>query len=115
MKNSKAKSRVHLHGELTITHVASLPEGNGRELKPSSGYVILAESETTGNHHVVDAGCRVLEYPSGARYLDAERGAKVRCTVAERHDTLELPPGVYEVGIQQEYDYIADAKRAVQD
>jgi hypothetical protein len=35
--------------------------------------------------------------------------------MAERHTTIDIAPGTYTIGIQQEYDYIAFAKRNVAD
>jgi hypothetical protein len=40
----------------------------------------------------------------GKTYLNSEKEATVRCVLDNRHDTIKLPAGTYEFGIQTEYD-----------
>jgi len=76
----------------------------------------IADSETTGNHHLVEnaEGCEFYEL-DGVRYMRNESPTKVRCVIEERHDTMEIPAGTWEFGIQEEYDPFAERMRKVRD
>lgn len=110
------KTKVILHGECMIKSVDCLPQ----DVKPkqvNNGYVIVADSETTGNHHVVDVfeGVNIFEASDGSLYMQNSVPTKVRCVMADRHDAVELPAGNYHFGFQQEYDYFTEALRKVRD
>jgi len=49
------------------------------------------------------------------RYMRNSQPTNVRCVIADRHTSIPIPAGDWEIGIQQEYDYIAQVKRNVQD
>lgn len=107
-----------LHGECVIKQ-ANLPSDAVpcTDLKlTESGAVIIADSETTGNHHVIDAGPGVNFFSKGdTRYVVSTKSFNVRCVLAARHDTVQIPPGTYQIGYQQEYDYITQSLRNVRD
>jgi hypothetical protein len=112
-KSSKATPAI-LHGECMI-FASQLPSGAVKE-KLKSGPVIIANSEVTGNHHVIDAPAGVDFYKDGERrFVVASKPTQVRCVIADRHSAIDLQPGVWEIGIAQEYDYFAQAKRNVAD
>ena len=122
MKTNKTKASdsaaAILHGECGIL-AAKIP-ADATAIQPKDNVLILADSETTGNHHVLDVipGVEVLEYGSEnqkKRFIRNSVPAQVRCVHADRHDTLEIPAGEWELTIAQEFDYFAMSKRNVRD
>ncbi len=93
-----------LHGEAMITE-SKVPQ-KAKVLEVNEDYLIIAPSETTGNHHVVDnaEGC-TFYILDGVRYMRITETTHFKCSHAGRHDTLEIPPGDWLFGAQQEYDF----------
>ena len=87
------------------------------EIKPSHKDMhIIADSETTGNHHVIDVHEDTKFYASGDTvYMVNEKPTNVRCVLKDRHSPIEIGPGTWEFGIQQEYDHFAQNLRNVAD
>ena len=104
-----------LHGEAMIFESA-LPKG-AKQIKPSNNsYHIIADSETTGNHHVVAAKPGVEFWQDGdTTYMTCEKETEVSCVLKDRHSPITIPPGSYEFGIQQEFDHFAQHLRNVAD
>jgi hypothetical protein len=116
MKQTKQNNNVILHGEAMIFG-STLPD-DVTEITPSDkGYHIIADSETTGNHHVVDAvpGVRFFKNKAGTTYMQNEKKTAVRCVLKDRHSPITIAPGTWEFGIQQEYDHFAQNLQAVRD
>lgn len=118
MKKTK-QQRVILHGEAKIVLDAKLPS-TARRIPPSNpekGYHIIAPSETTGNHHVIDAheGIEFYMDDDGQMFMVAEKPTNVRCVMEHRHGTIPLNPGVYEFGSQKEFNYYKMQKEKVRD
>lgn len=88
-----------------------------KEKKVDGKYLIVADSETTGNHHVVDnlKGVNFFENAGGTVFMQNTEPTQIRCVIDNRHDAIELEPGTWEFGVQQEYDYYTESLRAVQD
>lgn len=111
------KIEVRLHGEVFF-FPSQLPP-SAKEIEPShpnKGIHILADSETTGNHHVLDLKPSTKLYEvDGSIFMTCDEESSVSCVVEERHDTITLDPGVWEFGIQQEYDHLAQHLRQVRD
>jgi len=104
-----------IHGETIVNKINKLPKGI-KKVELKGKYQIIANSEVTGNHHVVDLVEGVEFYEKeGTLYFKNEKETQVRCLIKERHDAITLEPGVWEVGFQQEYDYLKDEKRNVAD
>lgn len=102
MKNNKAI----LHGECIVFR-SQIPQ-TAKTVKVNGPYQIVADSEVTGNHHVVDVPAGVTFYEAdGVTFMQNEVPTQIRCIVAERHNSIELEPGTWEFGTQKEYDYIA--------
>lgn len=119
-KNTGTKPGAILHGECMIVEVAAIPADAVIEKRSNDCHIIIAPSEVTGNHHVIDNKKEndfytVGEGPKAKRYLNAKVPTTVRCAVADRHTEVPIAPGIYEIGFQQEYDYITEAKRNVRD
>ena len=109
----KTNNNVILHGEC-MAFESTIPT-NAQRLNVRD-FLIVADSETTGNHHVVDnaEGCEFYQL-DGIRYMKNSKPTKIRCLHTDRHDALELSPGQWEFGTQQEYDPFLENMRNVRD
>lgn len=107
--------KVYLHGEVVIFSGAKKPLG-AVKLEPKKNRYILANSETTGNHHVLvaDEGVDVYE-KDGVLFVHVEEEAQVKCVLEDRHDTQTLPAGDYIVRRKVEYDHLTNTPKAVTD
>lgn len=120
MKTKKQTSapKGWLHGECIVKQ-ATLPSDCEPlvDLKfASDGGVIIADSETTGNHHVIDRVPGLDFFSKGERrFVSSTNPFNVRCVLEKRHSTFNIPPGTYEIGFQKEYDYFTQALRNVRD
>ena len=114
MKNNK-NTPVIVHGEALI-FTSNLPD-DAVEIKASNGsYHIIADSETTGNHHVIDWNEGTTFYKSGGTmYMVNKKPTQVRCVDTKRHSAIPLKTGTWEFGIQQEYDHFAKNLQKVRD
>jgi hypothetical protein len=123
MKKKPAGSKpiAVVHGECFL-YKTTLPE-NAVKGEIKNGRIILANSEVTGNHHVIDCpevdGINVngveLFFVEDTKFIKNSKPVDVKCVIADRHSNITLEPGVWELGIAQEYDYFAQAKRNVAD
>ena len=106
---------VILHGECMVFRSEIPAEAKRKEVK--GGVLIVADSETTGNHHVVDSfeGVNFFEDSGGTIFMQNTKPTKIRCVMTNRHDAIDLDPGTWEFGVQQEYDYFTESLRAVRD
>ena len=113
--NSKVKVKVKVHGEC-YAFPSQLPKG-AKKINPTNGsYHIVADSETTGNHHVLDVvpGMKLFEN-EGTLFCEVDQPTNIRCVMENRHGTRELPAGVWEFGIAQEYNYLTQELENVRD
>lgn len=99
------KNECKFHGEVKVT-VSRIPADATRIEKLSNEkFHIVAPSETTGNHHVIDVTPSIQFYEKdGKTYMKTDEDTQIRCVIAERHDAEILPSGCYEITSQQEYD-----------
>lgn len=106
---------TYFHGEVVIRKINQIPI-NVKTVKQTNDGYILADSETTGNHHVLEAkkGIELFE-KDGILYLKNEVSAKVFCVNEGRHDTEILEPAIWEIDRAKEYDYFTQEKRNVAD
>jgi len=77
-----------------------------------NGRLIIAEGEHTGHAHVLKECDAVIRVKNGKRYVITEKGFTI---THEEHLPIEVAPGVYEIGIVQEYDHFAEEARNVAD
>jgi len=114
-KNIK-NNEVILHGECMVFK-SELP-ANAKKMQVKNNFVIVAPSETTGNHHVVDVmpGVEFYEDENGTLFMTNAVDTKIRCVIQSRHDEIVLPAGnTYEFGSQMEYDPFAARLQKVRD
>lgn len=102
------------HGDVKITP-AVLP-GKARKIMPTNGArIVLREGEVTGHAHVIEETMGVeLFTMDEVLYLEVEEGQTAIVT-HEEHLPATIPPGVWEVGAVEEYDYAAEEMRRVLD
>lgn len=111
------KPKAYLHGECIIFQT-SIPADASTENLPEKDFVIIADSETTGNHHVIDLpkqGKITFFNKDNKRFFKNEVSVSAKCVIDKRHHTVQIPPGEWGVIPQQEFDYLTMEKRAVQD
>lgn len=109
------KPKAIIHGECIIFQ-SQVPQDAVLE-KHNTSQVIIANSEVTGNHHVIDRPSNAVQFftKDKKRYMRNSEPTNVRCVIADRHTAIPIPAGDWEIGVQQEFDYISMAKRNVQD
>jgi hypothetical protein len=110
------KNEVILHGECMV-FLSKLPS-DAKKKSINNNFVIVAPSETTGNHHVVDVhpGVDFFEGINGTLYMQNSVDTVIRCVIESRHTEIVLPAGnTYEFGSQMEYDPFAARLQKVRD
>jgi len=104
------------HGEVTIHKISEMPKDLKAVKKFNKNAYKLADSETTGNHHLLEAKEGVELYESnGVLYLKNDVPVNVYCAIASRHDAITLEPAIWEIDKAQEHDYLTGMKRDVSD
>jgi len=107
--------KAYLHGEVCVKSIKVLPDGL-KKVKAKNNRYIVADSETTGNHHCIEdvQGAEMYE-KDGVLYLKNDVPVKMFCVDEARHDTEVLPAGIWEIDRANEYDYLSEMKRKVAD
>ena len=90
-------------GDVLLVRMEALPEGVVRVGR--RGRIVLAEGEATGHAHVVASRDAVVHVDPRAdeRFL-LVRGKRPVVLRHEEHDPIAVPPGVWQVRRQREYD-----------
>ncbi len=114
------KKRHIVHGECNLFEVDGVPEGATKVIPNSSmiagGGMIVANSETSGNHHVIEMREGVEFYEKdGTLYMKNTKPTNIKCVHEGRHDTIEMPASVWKRRIAKEFDYFTMEKRNVAD
>lgn len=109
-------NKVLFHGECVIRQIEKLPEGL-KLITPVNGYVRIAESEVTGNHHQVLVKDKNIEFyeRDGVLYAKINEPTTVGCVIKERHDDCVLSVGYWEFKKAQEFDPLEQELRSVAD
>lgn len=97
-------------GDVLIKKIKSLPEKVS--LKKTKGVLILAEGEVTGHAHRIKSDKANLYEHNGMLYLKVKEDVEL---THEEHKTQVINPGIYEIGIVKEYDYIMEMERNIAD
>ncbi len=103
----KRKKRMYFHGECVIAELNELPKNlKSRNDKDS---IMIAESETIGNEHRIKVkdGVEFLEDDNGILYMKNTVPTEVYCLHTDRHDTINLPEGFWQIDKAVEYDYLS--------
>jgi putative heme iron utilization protein len=97
-------------GDLLLRRIKSLPEGLKRA-SAENGQYIISHSET-GHHHVVAERPNVALYNTVdplVSYLEVVEATDATETLLEHlrawdtHETIKIPPGIFELRRQREY------------
>lgn len=109
--------RTLTHGEVLLMKSDKLPEGLKAVKKFKDNCYKLADSESSGNFHLLEAkdGVELFEDDSGVLWLKNEVPTDVFCALQDRHDTITLESGVWEIDRAQEHDYLTGMVRKVSD
>mgnify|MGYP001586258800 CR=1 FL=1 len=102
--------KMIVQGDVYLVEIESLPEGTKKVEKNERGY-ILAKGEHTGHAHVIDDDLEVYDR-DGVLYIKTEKAVLV---THEEHLHITVEPGIWRVGIVQEYDPFVEETRNVQD
>ena len=112
--------KIWLHGEVIVKKMkGEIPVG-AKKVKAVNGVYIVADSETTGNHHLLEEvkGVDVYE-KDGMFYVKTSLPSTVRCVDQKRHDTITVDPcepGEFILfDKQNEVDHLTDEVRSVRD
>lgn len=105
------------HGEVILQKVNLLPSNLKKvKLFDKESYK-LADSEITGNHHLLEAkeGVELYEDDKGVLWLKNDVPCDIFCAIKERHDNITLEPGIWEIDRAQEHDYLTGMIKKVSD
>lgn len=109
--------KAFCHGEVMLVKATCMPKGL-KKVKLFKKYSYkLADSEQTGNHHLLKAkeGVELFEDANGVLWLKNDVPCDVFCAIKERHDNITLEPGIWEIDKAKEHDYLTGMKRNVSD
>ena len=111
--------QIWLHGEVLIKKLSGdIPQG--QVIQAQNGSYKVADSETTGNHHLLEdlPGLQVIE-KDGMFYVRTDKPLTIKCVDQKCHDTIRLEPckkdEFYVFDKQQEVDHLTDEIRTVRD
>lgn len=107
MTKSKTKKRMYFHGECVIAELSELPKN--LKVRNDKDSIMIAESETIGNEHriKIKEGVEFFEDKNGVLYMKNTVPTEVYCLHTERHDTITLPEGLWQIDKAVEYDYLS--------
>lgn len=109
-------NKAFFHGEVVGKKIDTSVPKSAKKLKAKNGFYIIANSESTGNHHIVIEKDGVELYEKdGILYIENKTEANVECVIKERHDSIALEPGVWEIQRANEYDFLKEEKQKVAD
>ena len=111
------KTKISFHGELCIVEVDEIPS-RAKPIKTYGKDYKLADSEATGNHHMlsVHPGVALAGFDGDVYAKVTEKSSKIYCMLENRHTDHSLDSGkTYKIVPSQEWDYIEQQRRAVRD
>jgi hypothetical protein len=105
------------HGEVRIVRHESV-EVSGQKIETKED-IILADSESTGNHHMLQVvpGVHVWKDSDADKFfVKPEVETKIYCKLDNRHTDYQLKEGyTYEIYKAREYDHINKIQRKIAD
>lgn len=102
-------NKDYRQGDVILEKISKLPDGCKK-----LNHLILAEGEVTGHkHQVINGDCGLYE-KNGTLFLAVESDMAI--VKHDEHKPLEtVKRGVYEINIPQEWDYVGEESRKIQD
>lgn len=99
-------------GDVLIKAVSEIPK-TATKINPKERGYVLAEGEFTGHAHTIADTQSVEMFKTDEQvYLSVLKEITV---THEEHKPVTVEPGVYTIGIVQEYDHFAEEAKNVQD
>jgi hypothetical protein len=97
-------------GDLMIRRIEGLPAG-AKKLASEKGLHVVAHSETGHNHVIADrpgvslytTGDPMISYLEVIEATDATETLLEHLRSFDTHETIKIPPGVFEIRRQREY------------
>ena len=90
-------------GDVLIVPISKIPAG-AKPIAREGGRVVLAHGEVTGHAHTIkDKHAALFRDPKLAAIFMHVSGAAPVALEHDEHNTIELPPGNYEIVRQREY------------
>lgn len=113
---TKTFKNIAAQGDMILRRIDCLPEGLNKE-SPLNGEYILTHSET-GHNHAIKEREDVQVYQSNDNFLaylvvGMENALLEHHRSYKQHETIVVPPGIYEVRRQREEDVFGDIRRAL--
>ncbi len=105
MKNQKSIQQGDVLGSL----ITVLPKGQVKVI--SKNRCVIAHGES-GHSHVIDSPGAKMFSINNTIFLDLQESATL---THEEHKSIQLEPGIWEIGQVNEYDYFSKMVRKVQD
>ena len=104
------------HGEVNFFQVEKLPT-NLQKIEIKENFFIVGESETHGNDHRVAVMDKVEFFRDQFErlYLKNDVETTIYCPNGDRHDTMKLPAGIWEIDKSLETDPLTQKLRYVAD
>jgi hypothetical protein len=94
------KMKIYRQGDVLLVQVKSLPK-DVQQIETKEPFTVIKYGEVTGHKHQVDTHKAKLWSAAGERFLQV---VSRECMLAHNeHATLEIPPGIYQVPEQVEY------------
>ena len=86
-----------------------------KEYKVTNLIVAGGVSANVGLREKLKEGIEFFEAPDGTLYMKNSVPAEVYCLQENRHDTIEIPEGIWEIDKAVEYDYLTNKVVVVRD
>ena len=115
------KKRHISHGEVNMFEyngeLKGLSKYEPKKDELINGQFKLADSETTGNHHLLKLadGVEMYEDDKGTLYIRNYNDTEISCVDTKRHDVVTLPKGTWVKKPSQEVNHLLNIKREVRD
>lgn len=104
--------RPYQQGDVRCIPITAIPT-TAKKVSPTLRGYVLAEGETTGHAHTLEALDTCEMFSDGASlFLSLTVPQKIR---HEEHKEIELPAGKYKIGIVREVDPFENEIKKVQD
>jgi len=91
-----------------------MSKGTSKSVEPNGmTRIVIKEGELTGHAHVAEGvGIRLVDGPGDTKILECPNGTRVS---HDEHDTINVPPGKYNMHIAKQYDHLEELSKRVQD
>lgn len=114
-ETEKANTTQAHQGDIFFKRLDSVPKGYSYNPDMSSkGRIVLAEGEVTGHFHAIEDDTTAVLTPDDKKAIDElivhVRAAEGAVVVHPEHGPITLPPGLWQVKRQREYEYGSETR-----